>query len=98
MNGDIEVEFTPMGNLAEKIRAGGAGIPAFYTPTGVGTFVHLGGLPIQLKKGTKGKELAKTNQKKETRQFNGRDYFLEEALFGDFAIIKAWKADKLGNL
>eukprot|EP00825_Cyclidium_porcatum_P046707 TRINITY_DN741_c0_g1_i10.p1 TRINITY_DN741_c0_g1~~TRINITY_DN741_c0_g1_i10.p1 ORF type:complete len:351 (+),score=83.63 TRINITY_DN741_c0_g1_i10:112-1164(+) len=98
LNGDIEVQFTPMGNLIEKIRAGGAGIPAFYTPTGVGTQVHLGGLPNLLKKGSKGKVIAKPSQKKESKMFNGKEYFLEEALFADFALVKAWKADKQGNL
>ncbi|MBA6357521.1 MULTISPECIES: CoA transferase subunit A [unclassified Colwellia] len=77
MSGELDVELTPQGTLAEKMRAGGAGIPAFYTATGVGTLVAAG---------------------KEQRQFNGRDYILEEAITGDFAIIKAWKADKFGNL
>tara|TARA_R110002060_G_scaffold51424_6_gene62383 strand:- start:32436 stop:33143 length:708 start_codon:yes stop_codon:yes gene_type:complete len=77
MSGELEVELTPQGTLAEKMRAGGAGIPAFYTATGVGTPVAEG---------------------KDERQFNGRDYILEEAIIGDFAIIKAWKADKFGNL
>lgn len=77
MTGEIEVELTPQGTLAEKMRAGGAGIPAFYTATGVGTPVAEG---------------------KDERQFNGRDYILEEAITGDFAIVKAWKADKFGNL
>lgn len=75
--GKIEVELTPQGTLAEKMRAGGAGIPAFYTATGYGTPVAEG---------------------KETRQFNGRYYVLEEALTGDFAIVRAWKADRMGNL
>lgn len=77
MSGELEVELTPQGTLAEKMRAGGAGIPAFYTATGVGTLVAEG---------------------KDERQFNGRDYILEEAITGDFAIVKAWKADKFGNL
>jgi 3-oxoacid CoA-transferase subunit A len=77
MSGELEVELTPQGTLAEKMRAGGAGIPGFYTATGVGTPVAEG---------------------KEERQFNGRDYILEEAITGDFAIIKAWKADRYGNL
>ena len=71
------MELTPQGTLAEKMRAGGAGIPAFYTATGVGTLVAEG---------------------KELKQFNGRDYILEESISGDFAIVKAWKADKTGNL
>jgi 3-oxoacid CoA-transferase subunit A len=77
MNGQLEVELTPQGTLAERIRAGGAGIPAFYTATGYGTVVAEG---------------------KETRDFDGRHYVLERALTADFAIVKAWRADRLGNL
>ncbi|MGN7388372.1 CoA transferase subunit A [Sporosarcina sp. SAFN-015] len=77
LSGEIEVELTPQGTLAEKIRAGGAGIPAFYTPAGVGTTVADG---------------------KETRMFDGKEYVLEEALVADFALIRAAKADKIGNL
>lgn len=77
LSGEIEVELTPQGTLAEKIRAGGAGIPAFYTPAGVGTTVADG---------------------KETRVFNGKEYVLEEALVADFALVRAAKADKIGNL
>ena len=75
--GEIEVELTPQGTLAEKIRAGGAGIPAFYTPAGVGTPIAEG---------------------KEIRTFNGKEYVLEEGLRADFALIRAAKADKFGNL
>lgn len=77
MSGELEVELTPQGTLAEKMRAGGAGIPAFFTATGVGTPVAEG---------------------KEERNINGRDYILEESITGDFAIVKAWKADTFGNL
>jgi 3-oxoacid CoA-transferase subunit A len=77
LDGIIEVELTPQGTLAEKMRAGGAGIPAFYTATGVGTPVAEG---------------------KEVKQFNGRDYIMEESITGEFAIVKAWKADRYGNL
>ena len=77
MNGELEIELTPQGTLAEKMRAGGAGIPAFYTATGYGTQVGDG---------------------KEVREYNGRHYILEESLQGDFAIAKAWKADRFGNL
>ena len=77
LSGELEVELTPQGTLAEKMRAGGAGIPAFYTATGYGTPVAEG---------------------KETREFDGRHYVLEESITGDFAIIRAWKADKTGNL
>ncbi len=75
--GELELEFTPQGTLAEKLRAGGAGIPAFYTRTGYGTLVAEG---------------------KETRQFNGEWYVMEESLTADIALVKAWKADKAGNL
>jgi 3-oxoacid CoA-transferase subunit A len=77
LSGEIEVELTPQGTLAEKIRAGGAGIPAFFTPAGVGTTVAEG---------------------KEIREFNGKDYVLEESLRADFSLIRAAKADKFGNL
>ncbi|RKJ54384.1 CoA transferase subunit A, partial [Butyricicoccus sp. 1XD8-22] len=77
LNGELEVELTPQGTLAERIRAGGAGIPAFYTATGVGTPIAEG---------------------KEVRTFDGKEYLLERAIVGDFALVKAWKADKLGNL
>jgi 3-oxoacid CoA-transferase subunit A len=74
--GELEVEFCPQGTLAERMRAGGAGIPGFYTKTGVGTQVAEG---------------------KEVKQFNGEDYILEEGIFADLAIVKAWKADETGN-
>ncbi len=77
LSGELEVELVPQGTLAERIRAGGAGIPAFYTPTGVGTEVAQG---------------------KETREFAGRTYLLEKAIKGDFALVKAWKGDRWGNL
>lgn len=75
--GELELEFVPQGTLAEKLRAGGAGIPAFFTKTGVGTLVAEG---------------------KETRDFDGETYLMERALTADVALIKAWKADKSGNL
>jgi 3-oxoacid CoA-transferase subunit A len=77
LSGELQVELNPQGTLAERLRAGGAGIPAFYTPTGYGTLVAEG---------------------KETREFDGRQYVLERALRGDFAFIKAWKGDRMGNL
>ncbi|OTG89538.1 MULTISPECIES: CoA transferase subunit A [Acinetobacter] len=77
LNGELEVELTPQGTLAEKLRAGGAGIPAFFTPTGVGTLIAEG---------------------KEIRKFNGQDFILEESLTADIALVKAYKADKAGNL
>ena len=93
--GEIEVEFTPQGTLAERIRAGGAGIPAFYTSTGVGTMVHKGGSPI--KYNTNG-TVCTQSQEKEHREFNKRTFLLEEAIIGDFALVKAKMADKAGNL
>jgi 3-oxoacid CoA-transferase subunit A len=75
--GKLSVTLIPQGTLAERIRAGGAGIPAFYTPAGVGTIVAEG---------------------KEVREFNGRHYLLERALTADFALVKAWRGDRMGNL
>ena len=75
--GELELEFTPQGTLAEKLRAGGAGIPAFFTKTGYGTLVAQG---------------------KETREFDGEWYVMERSLRADVALVKAWKADKSGNL
>ena len=75
--GEIEVELTPQGTMSERIRAGGAGIPAFFTATGVGTLVAEG---------------------KEVREFDGRRYVMERGLTGDFALVRAWKGDRLGNL
>jgi 3-oxoacid CoA-transferase subunit A len=95
LSGELEVELTPQGTLAERLRAGGAGIPAFFTPTGAGTAVSEGGLP--LKYGPDGKVI-KTSQKKETREIDGRLYVLEPAIRGDYAIVKAWKGDRFGNL
>jgi 3-oxoacid CoA-transferase subunit A len=77
MKGQLEADLIPQGSFSERIRAGGAGIPAFYTPTGVGTVVAHG---------------------KEVREFGGRPYLLERALKADFALVKAWKADRWGNL
>ncbi|WP_034743722.1 CoA transferase subunit A [Halalkalibacter wakoensis] len=77
LSGELEVQLVPQGSLAEKIRAGGAGIPAFYTPAGVGTPIAEG---------------------RETRVFDGKEYLLEEAFSADVSFIRAWKADKQGNL
>ena len=77
LTGKVQLELNPQGTLAERIRAGGAGIPAFFTPTGVGTLVAEG---------------------KEVREFDGRQYVMERALKADFALVKAWKADRWGNL
>jgi 3-oxoacid CoA-transferase subunit A len=75
--GELELEFTPQGTLAEKLRAGGAGIPAFFTKTGVGTIVAEG---------------------KEVREFDGEQYVMERSLVSDISLVKAWKADPVGNL
>lgn len=77
LSGELEVELVPQGTLAERLRAGGAGIPAFYTPAGVGTKVAEG---------------------KEVREFDGRSYVMERGITGEFAIVKAWKGDRYGNL
>ncbi|WP_260925522.1 CoA transferase subunit A [Novosphingobium sp. 9] len=76
LSGELEVEFCPQGTLAERMRAGGAGIPGFYTKTGVGTQVAEG---------------------KEVKNFGGQDYILEQGIFADLALVKAWKADESGN-
>jgi len=95
LSGELEVELTPQGTLAERIRAGGAGVPAFFTPTGYGTLIHQGGAPIKYNSdGT----IGISSQPREHRVFNGINYIMEEAITGDVALIKAWKADRLGNL
>ena len=95
LSGELEVELCPQGTLAERVRAGGAGIPAFYTPTGAGTAVSDGGLPLRY---AADGSVAKASAKKELREFDGRTYVLEPAIVGDFAIVKAWKGDRFGNL
>lgn len=95
LSGELEVELTPQGTLAERLRAGGAGIPAFYTPTGVGTQVADGGLPWRYD-GAGG--VAVASPRKETRDFDGRTYVLERAIRTDFALVHAWKGDRHGNL
>lgn len=93
--GEITVELTPQGTLAEKMRAGGSGIGAFYTPTGVGTQVADGGLPWKYNADG---SVALSSPAKETKIFNGKPYVLEEALIADFALVHAYKADEDGNL
>ena len=95
LSGELEVELTPQGTLAERVRAGGAGIVAFYTPTGAGTAIADGGLPVRY---AADGSVAKLSPKKETREFGGRAYVLEPAIVGDFAIVKAWRGDRFGNL
>eukprot|EP01059_Diplonema_ambulator_P002248 TRINITY_DN118_c0_g1_i1.p1 TRINITY_DN118_c0_g1~~TRINITY_DN118_c0_g1_i1.p1 ORF type:complete len:514 (+),score=189.88 TRINITY_DN118_c0_g1_i1:114-1655(+) len=95
LNGELELEFVPQGTLAERLRAGGAGIPAFFTPTATGTAIEEGGFPLKFD--DKG-EPAKVAENKESRVFDGRRYILERAIKGDFAIVKAYQADTRGNL
>eukprot|EP01061_Rhynchopus_euleeides_P042571 TRINITY_DN74246_c0_g1_i1.p1 TRINITY_DN74246_c0_g1~~TRINITY_DN74246_c0_g1_i1.p1 ORF type:complete len:526 (+),score=258.54 TRINITY_DN74246_c0_g1_i1:54-1631(+) len=97
LNGELEVELTPQGTLAERIRAGGAGIPGFYTPTAYGTVIQEGGFPIKYKDGGDF-EAEVLSKGREVKEFNGKSYILEEAIQGDFALVKAWKADTRGNL
>ncbi|MEN3265713.1 CoA transferase subunit A [Pseudonocardia sp.] len=93
--GEIELELTPQGTLAERLRAGGAGIPAFFTPAGVGTQVADGGLPWR--HDAQG-GVAVRSPRKEVREFGGRSYVLEEAIVPDFALVHAWMGDRHGNL
>ena len=93
--GELEVELTPQGTLAEKLRAGGAGIPAFYTAAGVGTQVSEGGLPRKYN-GAGGVEIA--SPAKEVRTFGTDEFVLEESLTPDFALVHAWRGDRHGNL
>lgn len=95
LTGELELELTPQGTLAERIRAGGAGIPAFFTPTGYSTLVHQGGSPIKYKEDGSVEIASGTRQE---QMFNGISYIMEEAIVGDFAFIKAQKADESGNL
>jgi len=99
LTGQLEVELTPQGTLAERLRAGGAGIPAFFTPTGHGTVIHEGGNVIKYGPGgAKGGNVEIPSQPREAREFGGKNYIMEEAITGDYALIKAWKADERGNL
>lgn len=94
LGGELEVELTPQGTLAERLRAGGAGIPAFYTPAGVGTQVAEGGLPWRHHPDG---SVAVASPPKEVREFGGRRYLLEEAITADFALVRAEVADRHGN-
>ncbi|MEV6612591.1 CoA transferase subunit A [Streptomyces sp. NPDC051051] len=95
LGGELEVELTPQGTLAERLRAGGAGIPAFYTPAGVGTQVARGGLPWRY---TPAGTVAVASPPKETRDFDGRPHVLEHGITTDFALVRAWRGDRHGNL
>ncbi|WKS55024.1 CoA transferase subunit A [Corynebacterium accolens] len=95
LEGELTVEFTPQGTLAERLRAGGAGIPAFYTKAGVGTPLADGDIPTRYNPdGT----IAETSAPKETREFNGELFVMEESLNPDFAFVHAARADRFGNL
>ena len=95
LSGELEVELTPQGTLAERMRAGGSGIPAFFTATGVGTQVADGGLPWKYRAdGT----TAIASPAKQTQAFDGRTYVLERAIVADFALVRAWRGDRHGNL
>jgi 3-oxoacid CoA-transferase subunit A len=95
LSGELEVELTPQGTLAERLRAAGVGIAAFYTVTGIGTQVATGGLPWRY--GEDG-SVATASPAKPTTEFDGKTYLLERALPADFAIVRAWKGDRHGNL
>ncbi|WP_405502990.1 CoA transferase subunit A [Streptomyces niveus] len=95
LGGEVEVELVPQGTLAERLRAGGCGIPAFYTPAGVGTLVADGGLPWRY--GPDG-EVVKASPAKETRFFDGREHILESGITTDFALVRAARGDRHGNL
>jgi 3-oxoacid CoA-transferase subunit A len=95
LSGELEVELIPQGTLAERMRAGGCGVPAFYTPAGVGTLVAEGGLPWRY--GTDG-SVVLASPPKEVREFGGRSYVLEEAITTDFALVRAAVGDTHGNL
>ncbi|PSM44990.1 succinyl-CoA--3-ketoacid-CoA transferase [Streptomyces dioscori] len=95
LSGELEVELVPQGTLAERLRAGGAGVPAFYTPAGVGTQVADGGLPWRY---AADGSVAVASPAKETRTFVGRSHVLELGITTDFALVRAWRGDAHGNL
>ncbi|MEU3294389.1 CoA transferase subunit A [Streptomyces longwoodensis] len=95
LSGELEVELVPQGTLAERLRAGGCGIPAFYTPAGVGTPLAEGGIPLRHHADG---GIAAASPAKETRTFAGRDFVLEEAIQCDFALVRAARGDRHGNL
>jgi 3-oxoacid CoA-transferase subunit A len=95
LSGDLEVELTPQGTLAERLRAAGVGIPAFYTMTGIGTQVATGGLPWRY---AANGSVAAASPPKQIAKFGGRAYLLESALQADYAVVRAWKGDRHGNL
>ncbi|KAF2730221.1 hypothetical protein EJ04DRAFT_567960 [Polyplosphaeria fusca] len=94
LKGELDLELTPQGTIAEKCAAGAAGVPAFYTPAAYGTIVQTGELPVRYNTDGTVSIMAKA---KETREFNGKSYVMEEAIYGDYAFVKVAKADRLGN-
>ncbi|EFC80997.1 CoA transferase subunit A [Parafrankia sp. EUN1f] len=95
LTGEVEVELTPQGTLAERLRAGGCGIPAFYTPAGVGTQIAEGGIP---RRHHPDGSVAVASPPKETRVFGGREFLLEESITTDVALVRAARGDRAGNL
>ncbi|MCX5535823.1 CoA transferase subunit A [Streptomyces sp. NBC_00006] len=95
LSGELEVELVPQGTLAERLRAGGSGIPAFYTPAGVGTPLADGGIPWRHRADG---SVAVASPAKETRRFGDRDFLLEEAITCDYALVRAARGDRHGNL
>ena len=95
LSGELEVELTPQGTLAERMRAGGSGIPAFFTATGVGTQVADGGLPWKYDDAG---NVVVSSPPKEVREFDGRAFVMERAIIADFGLVRAWKGDRHGNL
>ncbi|XP_017786603.1 PREDICTED: succinyl-CoA:3-ketoacid coenzyme A transferase 1, mitochondrial-like [Nicrophorus vespilloides] len=95
LNGELEAEFSPQGTLSERLRAGGAGIPAFYTATAVGTLMQTGGCPMKYNEQGL---IVKESVPKSSKIIDGKEYILEKAIVGDYAFIRGWKADKLGNV
>jgi 3-oxoacid CoA-transferase len=96
LNGEVTMELCPQGTLAERLRCGGHGIPAFYTATGVGVTIENGGFPIRYKPG--GGEVELYSKPRESAEFDGRKYLLEHALRPDYGFVKGWKADEDGNV
>ena len=100
LSGHIAIELCPQGTLAERLRCAGAGIPAFYTPTGVSTALQTGDIPVRLGPpvdDTNKPSILESGKPRETRVFNGKNYVMETALRGDVAILRAWKVDEEGN-
>lgn len=98
LDGMMSLELVPQGTLVERMRAHGAGIPAFFTPTGASTTVETGGIPIRFKPGGFKNGVLIPGNKKDFKEFSGKRYIMEPAIAGDVAFIHAWRADEAGNL